>query len=63
MRNDTRIVHAGRHPERHNGAVNPPVYHVSTVLHPSVAAMHAAEKGLPGVMSYGRSGTPNQLCL
>src|SRR5438270_860456 len=32
MRDETVIVHSGRHPEEHHGAVNPPVFHASTIL-------------------------------
>jgi len=42
MKRDTRIVHAGRHPEQQHGAVNPPIYHVSTITYPTIAAMRAA---------------------
>jgi len=61
MKDDTKVVHAGRHPEQFQGAVNPPVYHVSTVLSPNLADWeqkkkdYAAER--PG-MYYGRHGTP-----
>jgi cystathionine beta-lyase len=58
MNKETRLVHAGRHPERHHGAVNPPVYHVSTILHPSVAAMEAGGKTPFEGVRYGRYGTP-----
>ncbi|MEC8087489.1 MAG: cystathionine beta-lyase, partial [Pseudomonadota bacterium] len=33
----TRLTHAGRHPSRHFGAVNPPVFHASTILSPNLA--------------------------
>jgi cystathionine beta-lyase len=58
MKKDSAIVHAGRHPERHSGAVNPPVYHASTILHPSVAAMEASGKTPFEGVRYGRFGTP-----
>lgn len=58
MKQDTRILHAGRHPERFDGAVNPPVYHASTILHPSVAAMEASGKKPFDGVRYGRFGTP-----
>jgi len=32
MKEDTKIVRAGRYPEKYEGAVNPPVYHASTIL-------------------------------
>jgi cystathionine beta-lyase len=66
MKDETKVVHAGRHPEKFEGAVNPPVYHVSTVLSPSLADWeqkkkdYAAER--PG-MYYGRHGTPTLKAL
>lgn len=58
MKKDSLLVHAGRHPERYHGAVNPPVYHASTILHPSVAAMEASGKKPFEGVRYGRFGTP-----
>ncbi|MCR6630714.1 MAG: cystathionine beta-lyase [Magnetospirillum sp.] len=58
MKKDSLLVHAGRHPERYHGAVNPPVYHASTILHPSVAAMEASGKKPFDGVRYGRYGTP-----
>jgi len=63
MKTDTTIVHAGRHPEQHQGAVNPPVYHVSTVTYPTIGAMHTAEKKPFDGMRYGRFGTPTSFAL
>src|SRR6266581_4040585 len=37
MREETTVVHSGLHPERHHGAVNPPVFHASTILSETVA--------------------------
>jgi cystathionine beta-lyase len=50
----TRIVTAGRTPFDHNGAVNPPVYHASTILHRTLDALE--NKGQP--YTYGRRVTP-----
>ena len=60
MKQDTLIVTAGRDPEANHGAVNPPVYHVSTILFPSVAALEAAQSDRTDNDStyYGRFGTP-----
>lgn len=58
MKKESRILHAGRHPDRFNGAVNPPVWHASTILHPSVAAMEASGKTPFDGVRYGRFGTP-----
>lgn len=63
MKKDTRILHAGRHPEQFHGAVNPPVYHASTILHPSVAAMEKSGKTPFEGVRYGRFGTPTTFAL
>lgn len=55
---DTLITHAGRNPEANHGVVNPPVYHASTIIHPTVAALEAAQKNRYGQVTYGRIGTP-----
>jgi cystathionine beta-lyase len=55
---DTLLTHAGSHPDRNQGAVNPPVYRVSTVVFPTVAAMKDGEKHPFDHMRYGRQGTP-----
>ena len=66
MKDETRIVHAGRHPEKFEGAVNPPVFHVSTVLSPNLADWEQKKKDFaaerPG-MYYGRHGTPTTAAL
>ena len=58
MKRDTRLAHAGRHPELHNGAVNPPTYHVSTTVNRTVAEMRAKEVRPFDGLVYGRYGTP-----
>jgi cystathionine beta-lyase len=57
---DTILAHAGRSPAMQNGAVNPPVYHASTVLFPTVAALEESvrKRNEPGHFHYGRFGTP-----
>lgn len=66
MREETTIVHSGRHPEQHEGAVNPPVFHVSTVLSRSVEEHRRRRRDwlqdLP-VTYYGRCGTPTTHAL
>lgn len=63
-RDDTTVVHAGRHPEQHLGAVNPPVYHVSTVTFPTVAALEAATHNrFHERLYYGRYGSPTSQAL
>ncbi|MCC6473065.1 MAG: cystathionine beta-lyase [Burkholderiales bacterium] len=67
MHDDTRTVHAGRHPQRHHGMVNPPVYHASTVLCASMAEWERKRRDwveeAPGVYHYGRHGTPTTEAL
>mgnify|MGYP000297791555 CR=1 FL=1 len=55
---DTTLIHAGSHPEDNFGIINPPVYHASTVAHPSVAAMREKRKNPNDNFVYGRRGTP-----
>ena len=63
QKDKTRLVHAGRDPVRFDGVVNTPVYHASTVLFPTVEALHSASASpLEGVY-YGRFGTPTHFAL
>ena len=66
MKDETKLVVAGRDPENNHGIVNPPVYHASTVLHPTLAHLDQfrinREKGERGVY-YGRIGTPTNFSL
>ena len=66
MKDETKIVTAGRQPEDNYGIVNPPVYHASTILFPTLAEWDAAQsarlRGERGVY-YGRSGTPTTFAL
>ncbi len=55
MKDETKIVVTGRSPKDHAGAVNTPVYHASTIIYPSLAAIRGTEK-IP--YTYGRRGTP-----
>ena len=56
MHDDTRVVHSGRHPVSFHGAVNPPVYHVSTILSETVEELEERGRAteLPRHTSYGR---------
>src|SRR3954468_16400976 len=59
----TTLVHAGRHPEKYGGVVNPPVMHASTILADSVAAFrgkHKAWEQGEDIFVYGRYGTACQ---
>ena len=55
---DTLLTHAGNHPEHNYGIINPPVYHASTILFPTIEKMEQAQKERLSGMSYGRWGTP-----
>ena len=61
MDDATLVTTLGRDPERQHGVVNPPVYHASTILFPSVAALESA-RPRQGV-TYGRYGTPTTFGL
>lgn len=60
MKDETKAILGGRTPENFDGAVNTPVYHASTILYPSLAAIRGTEK-IP--FTYGRRGTPTSLAL
>lgn len=57
---DTLLAHAGRDPFAHDGAVNVPVYHASTILFPTLAALDAKATAR---VRYGRRGTPTSFAL
>ncbi len=66
MKDDTKIVVAGRDPQNNHGIVNPPVYHASTILRSSLAHLNEmAEKryGDEPEMLYGRVGHPTALAF
>jgi cysteine-S-conjugate beta-lyase len=63
-RRDTLVTHLGRHPEAQMGAVNPPVYHASTILSPSMAAWEARDPAKRfETVRYGLYGTPTTFAL
>jgi cystathionine beta-lyase len=53
LRPETRLVVAGREYAEH-GIVNPAVYHASTIIFPTVKALHDRDQPY----TYGRRGTP-----
>src|SRR5258706_14812941 len=58
---DTILAVAGRDPDNNFGIVNPPVYHASTILSPTMAKF---ENRIPFEgYGYGRNGTPTQKAL
>jgi len=66
LKDDTRVVHSGSHPGEQHGAVNPPVYHASTILSATVAEWQ--EQGRQRARDvvgtyYGRIGTPTTHAL
>jgi len=66
MRDETKTIHSGLHPEQHQGAVNPPVFHASTILSQTVEEYRRKRRDwaqeLPGTY-YGRHGTPTTEAL
>ncbi len=60
---DTDLVHLGRRKEWTGGAVNPPVYHVSTVLFDTMEELREAYKAPHETMAYGRRGSPTTFAL
>ncbi|MFT0892411.1 cystathionine beta-lyase [Pseudochelatococcus sp. G4_1912] len=59
LNKDTRLSVAGRHPEEAFGFVNPPVYHGSTILFPTIQDL-ACRTNRYG---YGRRGSPTTTAL
>ena len=63
-RKDTLVTHLGRHPEAQMGAVNPPVYHASTILSPNLAAWERRDPAKRfETVRYGLYGTPTTFAL
>jgi cysteine-S-conjugate beta-lyase len=61
---DTLLVSAGRDPQTNHGVVNPPVYHASTIVFPTVGELHASQKKKdPRKTRYGRHGTPTTFAI
>lgn len=62
-RQETLLTHVGRDPFANHGVVNPPVYHASTILYPTLAALEEAERTPYDGTRYGRRGTPTTFAL
>jgi cystathionine beta-lyase len=60
---ETRATHAGNHPHRNHGVINPPVYRASTILYPDVATLEQVNKDRLSRIAYGRYGTPTVTAL
>lgn len=63
MKPETRLVHAGRDPDRNFGIVNPPVYRASTVLYPTLAEFDRRHERKYTGFTYGTHGTPTTFAL
>jgi cystathionine beta-lyase len=63
MERETRLVHAGRDPERQEGIVNPPLYRASTILYPTIAAYEGRHERRYTAFAYGIHGTPTTIAL
>lgn len=62
-RKETRLAGAGRAPGSNHGVVNPPVYHASTIVYPTLAALEEADRTPYQGTRYGRRGTPTTFAL
>src|SRR5579859_8002038 len=64
LRRDTVALHAGRDPDGNHGVVNPPVYHCSTVIFPTVETLLETRRdrasGAYVGFTYGREGTRSE---
>ncbi|MBE9552339.1 MAG: cystathionine beta-lyase [Proteobacteria bacterium] len=60
MKDDSLLTHAGNDPFENHGVVNPPVYHASTILFPTLEAYRNAKTAK---VRYGRRGTPTSHAL
>ena len=60
MRLETSLIHDGRDPGKNHGIVNPPVYHLSTVLYDSVSdfSNRASRRLSQHEVGYGAQGSP-----
>ena len=65
MKDETRLVHAGRDPQRDGGIVNPPVSRASTVLYPTLDAFARRSDGDAKyrAVRYGAYGVANTFAL
>ena len=65
MKQDTLITTVGRDPESNHGIVNPPVYHASTIVSPTLAEFREkrGRRWELDVFTYGRQGTPTHQAL
>lgn len=60
---ETVLAHSGRNPSANHGVVNPPVYHASTIVFPTLDELEAADRTPFEGTRYGRRGTPTTFAL
>jgi len=58
LKPETEVVHLGREPSRHLGAVNTPVYRASTIVFPTLDVLEASAEGRHTGIGYGLHGLP-----
>ena len=64
LKAETLVGHLGRNSRKFDGAVNPPVYHASTILFESLEAFEDRGRHFgTDKATYGRSGTPTTFAL
>jgi len=63
MRKKTRLLTVGRNPEANFGIVNPPVYHASTILFPTVESLNKGAENRYEGYTYGLTATPTSKAL
>ncbi len=63
MQTPTRLLHEGDDPETRLGAVNPPIYHASTFLFPTVQSFLDGMAGQSERFVYSRNGNPTVAAL
>jgi cystathionine beta-lyase, bacterial len=59
----TLLAHVGNAPTANHGVVNPPVYHASTIIYPTLDALEHADRTPYEGTRYGRRGTPTTFAL
>ena len=63
MKDETKLTVLGRDSRANHGIVNPPVYHASTILFPTVEALRNRNQGPGKKYTYGLHGTPTTYAL
>jgi cystathionine beta-lyase len=63
MKDETTLVHAGRDYIRDVEMVNPPVYHASTIIYPSLEAFKNRIQHRYSGITYGLQGNPTRFAL